>query len=819
MSPRAARAPEDPALARLQGWFAARGWQPQAFQHAVWSHWRDGRSGLLNAPTGSGKTLAVWGGALLDALDAPAPPGRRIRQLWVTPLRALAHDTAAQLAAPVQALGLDWRVVLRTGDASARDRRLARRGEADVLVTTPESLALLLSQPDATSLFGALRGAVVDEWHELIGGKRGVLLELCLARLRRCAPTLRLWGISATLGNLEEARDVLLPHAPEAPLVVGPARPVPQVLTLVPPPGERFPWAGHLGLRQLPRVLDQLRGARSSLVFTNTRAQAELWFQALASVWPLPSDTLAVHHGSLDAAARRAVEDGLRQGRLRCVVATSSLDLGVDFPAVDQVVQVGSPRGLARLLQRAGRSGHTPEGRSRLLCVPTHALELLDFAAARRALAEGAIESRPPLRAPLDVLAQHLVTLALGGGFRAEEAYAEVRSSHAYARLPRQRFNSVLAFLSTGGDALGHYPEFRRLQADAQGVWRMTDRRQAMRHRLSIGTILGDGSLDVRFLKGGRVGSVEEAFVARLRPGDRFVLGGRQLELVRLRDMTAWVRLARGGGGAVSRWAGSRMPLSAELGGAMLQVLQDPDPSAPEHAGLEPLLALQARVSALPGRDRLLVERVQRREGQLLFLYPFAGRAVHEGIAALLALRIARRAPNSLATAANDLGLMLLAEKPFDLDTATLRTLLAPSELHEDLHDGLNLGELARRQFREVARVAGLLPPSMPGRQTRSLRQLQASSGLLHDVLAEHDPGHLLLVQAREETMEQVLQAGRLEAVLNRFANGTITLREPATLTPFGFPLWAENLRDRISTEDWRTRVEREAARLEARHR
>ncbi|MEP6634838.1 MAG: DEAD/DEAH box helicase, partial [Luteimonas sp.] len=520
--------------APLTTWFATQGWRAADFQRETWARYLAGESGLIHTPTGSGKTLAAFGGPLLEAFTASKSRSsaqtkalRTLKVLWITPLRALAADTARALREPIAALGLDWQVAMRTGDASARDKRLARAGKVDVLVITPESLALLLSYPDTAANFRDLRCVVVDEWHELLGNKRGVLLQLCLARLRAMAAALRTWGLSATLGNLNEARDALLPHASLA-AIVSAAAPRGFVLeTLLPTEGERFPWAGHLGLVQLPRVLERLLSVRSSLLFTNTRAQAELWHQALAAVWPEDAATLALHHGSLDPKLRASAEQGLRNGSLRCVVATSSLDLGVDFPAVDQVLQIGSPKGVSRLLQRAGRAKHRPGESGHVVCVPSHILELVEYAAARSAIARGAIESRHPLLLCLDVLAQHCVTLALGGGFDADALYDEVRGTYAYAALDLVTWGSVLDFIVQGGQALSNYPDFQRVVRDQDGIYRVEDRRIAFRHRLSIGTITSDGSVAVKFLRGGGLGSVEESFIGRMRPGDRFRFAGR----------------------------------------------------------------------------------------------------------------------------------------------------------------------------------------------------------------------------------------------------------------------------------------------------
>lgn len=826
--------------APLQAWFAAQGWRPAPFQRKAWRHYLEGRSGLLVTPTGSGKTLAAFGGPLLEALQLGehtlvkdrarrgSPPPPRTRILWITPLRALANDTVRALQSMVEALGLPWTIAVRTGDASSRDKRLVRQAQAEVVVITPESLALLQTYPETGERLAHVRAIIVDEWHELLGNKRGVLLQLGLARLRGWAPQVRTWGLSATLGNLEQARDVLLPLAPGAPILAA-ARPRRTVVhTLLPEVGERFPWAGHLGLSQLQRVSQALMQARTSLLFANTRSQAELWHKALAAVWPEAPETLALHHGSLDQALRRQVELGLREGRVRCVVATSSLDLGVDFPAVDQVIQIGSPKGLARLLQRAGRARHRPGESGDILCVPTHALELAEYAAARIALAAGRIEARPPPELSLDVLAQHCVTLALGGGFEPSALLAQVRQTHAFARLDAHTWQAVLDFIVQGGNALEHYPEYCRVVRDDDGFYRVHDRRVAFRHRLSIGTITSDGAMQVKLMRGGYLGAVEETFIARLRPRDRFQFAGRTLELMQLKDMTAYVRLAKKPDGIVPRWQGGRMPLSSELAEVVEQVLaaastpetsdRRPRNPGPEMRALAPLLRLQERLSGLPAADGLLAEFVPTREGWHLFVYPFAGRSVHEGLAALMALRWTRLSPNTVGFAVNDYGLVLTAQSAADVDAHTVRALLARDDLLDDLEAGLNMTELARRQFREIARVAGLLPPSLPGKALRSLRQLQASSGLLFNVMREHDPEHLLLHQARREVLEAQLDVRALRALLARCAQRRIDLHLPGSLTPLGFPLWAESVRGMLSSEDWRTRVQRAATRLEQRH-
>jgi ATP-dependent helicase Lhr and Lhr-like helicase len=796
------------AEARLVAWFAEQGRRPAPFQRAAWRHWAAGHNGLIHAPTGTGKTLAAAGGPLIDgALN----PGTGLRLLWITPLRSLATDTTQHLTAAVEAMGLPWRVLRRTGDSGSAERARLRRGACELLVTTPESLALLLSYPDARERFARLSGVVVDEWHELVGNKRGTLLQLGLTRLRRWQPSARIWGLSATLGNLDEAMHAL---AGDGVLVGAASKKQTLIETALPEGGERFPWAGHLGLTQLPRVLKAVMEARSSLVFANTRSQAELWHEALAAVWPEAPETLALHHGSIDPKLRFATEEGLRVGALRCVVATSSLDLGVDFSSVERVIQVGSPKSVARLLQRAGRSGHQPGMPSRILCVPTHLLELAEVDAARRALHEGHLEPRHPMRGCLDVLAQHLMTMALGGGFTADDAYAEITSSLAYAHLPRERFDAVLAYLCTGGTALASYPEYHKL-VETGGRFHVESSRVARMHRLSIGTITSEGSLQVRYMKGARLGTVEESFVSRLRPGDRFLFAGRNLELVRVRDMTAYVRAAPNRRGGVPRWMGGRLPLSGELSDALRHALAEPDPRSREMRALGPLLAIQRAQSAVPSLDQTLCERTRTREGDYLFVFPFAGRLAHEGLAAVLAWRLARIQPGDYGYAVNDYGLAITAARMPPLDAEAMRMLLHPAGLRTDIRASVNLSELARRQFREIARVAGLVFNGYPA-QAKTLRQLQASSGLLFDVLRRHDPGHPLLWQAEREVLDQQLDFTRLRACLLRIARSQLLWREPRRLSPLAFPLWVERLRGGIATDDWKSRVERMRASLEA---
>ena len=811
--------PTATAATQIERWFAQRGWQPFAFQQAVWSAIARGESGLLHASTGSGKTLAVWLGAVAQGLSACPPSGwaaRGLKVLWITPMRALAADSTRALQAPLPELGLAWQVGLRTGDTSSTERSRQDRRPPDALVTTPESLSVMLSRPDSPERLGGVQLVVVDEWHELIASKRGVQVQLALARLRRLQPGLIVWGLSATLGRLDAALETLV-GGPGGRLIEGEAPKTLVVDTLLPESTERFPWGGHLGTRMVAPVVAEIEASANTLVFTNTRSQAELWYQALLEARPEWAGLIALHHGSLARSVREWVEAGLAEGRLKAVVCTSSLDLGVDFSPVERVLQIGSPKGVARLLQRAGRSGHAPGRPSRVTLVPTHALELIEGAAARDAIAARRIEAREPPPKPLDVLVQHLVTVAAGPGFEAPALRDEVRQSPSYRTLNDAEWQWALDFVGRGGPSLTAYPEYCRVQPDAAGVHRVTQPAIARRHRMSIGTIVADASLTVKFMRGATLGVIEEGFVSRLRRGDCFLFAGRLLELVRVHEMTAYVRRASGRRAAVPRWNGGRMPLSSELADAVLARLAQAARGVfegPEMQCARPMLQVQARWSRLPEPGQLLIERLQSREGAHLFLYPFAGRPVHLGLGALLAWRLARHQPATFSIAVNDYGLELLSPEPVVIDGLLDGTLFEEGDLVADVLASLNAGELALRRFREIARIAGLVFQGFPG-APRSSKQLQASAGLFYEVFRQHDAQNLLLSQAQREVLEQELELGRLRATLIRLRAAQrvcVTLARPG---PFAFPLMIERLRERVSTETLSDRVARMVGELE----
>jgi ATP-dependent Lhr-like helicase len=814
------RRPAAPDQAILDAWFVARGWQAFDFQHDVWTAMAQGRSGLLHATTGSGKTYAVWFGALLHAQalqplpersstagkSRPAPP---LTVLWITPMRALAADTTRAITLPLAELAPSWSVGARSGDTPGAERARQDRRLPSALVTTPESLSLMLTRETARDDLGSVQVVIVDEWHELMGNKRGVQVQLALARLRRWNPRLVVWGLSATLGNLSEAMQVLLGDTPGT-MVQGRVDKSLVIDTLIPADPGRFSWGGHLGVQMQVPVVEEIERSSTTLVFVNMRSQAEAWYQLLLAQRPDWAGTVALHHGSLDRETREWVEHGLKEGRLKAVVATSSLDLGVDFLPVERVLQIGSAKGIARLLQRAGRSGHAPGRPSRITLVPTHTLELIEAVAARRAAQAGRNERRATPHKPLDVLVQHLVTVALGGGFTADALYEEVRSTSAYRELAREEFQWALDFVVQGGASLAAYPEYHRVVA-VDGVYRVPDRAIGRRHKLQVGTIVSDSAMQVKYLGGGRIGTVEEGFIARLKAGDCFLFAGRLLEYVRTQDMTAYVKKAQRGKGVVTTWAGSKMPLSSELADAVMQVIAGAargDFSEPELQAAQPMLQTQARLSMLPSPDMLLVERFDSREGHHVFLYPFAGRYVHIGLASLLAWRLARDAPNTFSLSINDYGLELLSALPVDLSPLLDQRLFDQGDLLHDVLASLNSSELARRRFREIARVAGLIFTGYPG-APKSTRQLQASSSLFYEVFRKYDAGNLLLGQAQSEVLSQELDIGRLADTLARMRGQRLVAVTLPAPSPFALPLMVERFREKLSTEKLKDRLAR----------
>ena len=820
-------------LAPIDAWFSQQGWTPMPFQRQAWNGYLAGGSGLIQVPTGSGKTYAAVMGPIAELLAAPGPG---LRLLYLTPLRALSRDLALAIQAPIEAMGWPLRLGIRNGDTSSYERGKQLRTPPQILITTPESLSLLLANPKATELVAALQAVVLDEWHELMGSKRGSQTELCLSWLRQQRPGLRTWAISATIGNLKEAASAALGVGSGEPQIItaNVSRPT-AIRSLLPESINRFPCAGHLGLRMYEELVAALNPAVSTLLFTNTRNQAERWHQCLRYACPEMEGALALHHSAIDRAEREAIEAGVKSGALRWVVATSSLDLGVDFQPVERVVQIGSAKNLARLLQRAGRSAHSPGGTSQVLFMPTHALELLELSALRRGLAAGLVEERHLPHAPLDVLLQHLTSLACGPGFEPAQQLVAVRTAWSYRQLSDDDWQWCLRFLEHGGDCLGAYPRYRKLEREplttgtnVPFLYRVKEKTIARLHRLNIGTITADRAVTVRFVRGAVLGHVEEAFIGRLKAGDVFFFAGRQLEFVRLREMTAQVKATTKKSSTVPAWSGGQLALSdllsqhlrAEVDRCARALAGEASLDSPELQALEPLLQRQAQLSRLPKQDDLLVEVCRSREGSHLYAYPFEGRFVHEGLGFLWAWRLARRQPSTITVSVNDYGFELLAPKgyPFEeLFDLHGDALLDNTNLEADLQQAINLSELCRRRFRAIAQISGLVLNGYPG-QARSGGQLQISAALLFDVFSQHEPHNRLVAQARSEVLREQLDLPRITTSLQRLQRCTLRLECTPRPGPLAFPLLAERLNNRMSNESLLQRLERlrqEAERVE----
>ena len=795
-------------------------------------HIMQAHSGLVNAPTGCGKTFSVFIGAIIDFIneypdDYQSKSRNHLRLLWITPLRALAKDIGRAMREVIEELGMQWQVGIRNGDTEMNERQKQKRQMPEVLIITPESLHLLLAQKNYPEIFKHLRLLAVDEWHELLGSKRGVQVELAISRIAHLRITeepyhFSVWGISATIGNLQQAQEVLLAPVLDKinskPVIVKAALDKRiEIESIFPEEIEKYPWAGHLGIKLVEKVIPIIEKSRTTLIFINTRGMSERWYQEILNVAPDLAGAVALHHGSIDMALRLWVEDALHSGKLKAVVCTSSLDLGVDFRPVETVIQVGSPKGVARFLQRAGRSGHQPGELSKIYFLPTHSLELVEAAALKTAMKQNVIESREPMLLCFDVLIQYLGTLAIGEGFFPEKIFKEIRSTYCFREIKKEEWLQMLHFITEGGEALQQYDEFKKVEI-INGLYKITGRRIAMRHRLHIGTIVSDSMLKVKFLGGGYVGVIEEYFISRLNPGDVFTLAGRNLEYVMIKEMTAIVKKSNAKKAIVPSWNGGRMPLSANLGRMLRKKFNEVHPmlrgiikkevTDVELQVLKPLFELQESLSHIPKENELLIEQIETGDGFHLFVYPFEGRLVHEAMAALLAFRISRIMPITFSFAMNDYGFELLSDQPVPVDDSNVYELFSLTGLSADIQRSVNSAEMARRKFRDVAVIGGLIFQGYPG-EYKKTRHLQSSAGLLFNVFSEYDPHNLLLRQAYHEVMEQQMEEARLRNMLERIANSKIVLRFPEKLTPFCFPIKVDSMREDLSSERLEDRVKK----------
>ncbi len=810
---------ERPQLLDLgQQWFASRGWQPMPFQLEAWHAFLDGKHGIVNAPTGSGKTYSLLVPAVLSFIAQhpqkyQSKTKNGLQVIWLSPIRALTQEISLSARRLLEGLGLPWEVGIRTGDTPANERARQKRRLPEILITTPESLHLMLASKGYANSMRHLKVVVADEWHELMGSKRAVQVELALCRLKHVAEHLRIWGISATIGNMDEALQVLLGSTAtteQAVLIKSGLHKEIKVRSVLPETIERFPWAGHYGIHMLHHVLPIINASQSTLIFTNTRAQAEIWYQRLLEVAPELSGLMALHHGSVERELRNWVEEALHEGRLKAVVCTSSLDLGVDFRPVETIIQVGGPKGIARFMQRAGRSGHQPGAASEIWFLPTHTLELIEAAALRQAIEERVLEDRIPFVRSFDVLIQYLVTLAVSDGFEPACTFEEVKTTYSYNSLTDDEWYWVLQFIHTGGEALNAYDEYQKVNW-VNGRYVVESRRIAMRHRLSIGTIVSSQVLHIKYMTGGRIGTVEEWFVSWMKPGDVFWFAGRSLEFVKIHNLDVLVRRSKATKGKVPSWQGGRMPLSSQLGDVlrrkMTEALHEP-PADVELQIIKPLIDLQQQRSAVPSHEELLIEKFTTKEGVHLLCYPFEGRFVHEGMAYLLAWRLSKIKPISFSIAFNDYGFELLSDQDVPIEEGLETDIFTDQHLLEDIQASVDATELARKRFRDIAQISGLVFSGFPGKYVAN-KHLQSSSQLFFDVFQDYDPENLLLNQAYQEVMEFQLEENRMRKAFDRINHQRIIVTYPVKPTPFAFPIMVDRLRERFTSEKLEDRIKK----------
>lgn len=796
-------------------WLNEKGFSPFPFQEEAWETLHQKGSALVNAPTGYGKTFSVFLGALIQFINEN--PGNYttrtkngLQLLWITPLRALAKDIGRAMEEAIRETGLQWQVGIRNGDTPTPERQRQKRQMPEVLIITPESLHLLLAQKGYTESLQSLRTIAVDEWHELLGSKRGVQVELAISRIvPRTTNELSVFGISATIGNLEQARDVLLATLPNSGKIIrAQVHKKMEVSSIYPDEIEKYPWAGHLGIKLVEKIIPIIRQSTTTLLFINTRGMTERWYQAILDAAPDLAGAIAIHHGSIEHALRIWVEEALHTTALKVVVCTASLDLGVDFRPVETVIQVGSPKGVARFLQRAGRSGHQPGATSRIYFLPTHSLELVEAAALQQAIDDELIESKIPMLLCFDVLIQYLCTLAVSDGFSANDTFEEIRSTYCYSEITKGEWNQLILFITSGGKALQQYDEYKKVEL-TDGLYRITGRRNAMRHRLHIGTIVSDAMLKVKFISGGYIGVIEEWFISRLSAGDVFTLAGRNLELVMIKDMTVLVRKSSAKKSIVPSWMGGRMPLSANLGRLLREQFTDAGTGKSQRKELimlKPLFDLQSALSHVPSANELLIEQIETKDGFHLFVFPFEGRLVHEAMAAILAYRISKIRPITFSFAMNDYGFELLSDQPIPLDDTNVYELFTTEHLFADIQRSVNSTEMARRKFRDIAVIGGLIFQGMPGEQKKA-RHLQSSASLLFNVFQEYDPNNLLMRQAYQEVFDQQMEEIRLRDMLDRIQKSHIVLQFPEQLTPFCFPVKVDSMRENLSSEKLEDRI------------
>ena len=798
----------------VEKWFKSNGWRPQDFQIDCWEHYNKGENLMLHAPTGTGKTYAIWGGILNEYFELKEIK-EGINIIWITPLRALAVEIQKSTQQLSSDLKTGIKVDLRTGDTPQSRRIKQNQNFPFGLITTPESLHVLLSSKKHKDFFKNLRAVVVDEWHELLGTKRGVQTELAISYLRFLIPKLKTIGISATLGNKELAGEILMGLGNNFKTITSKIKKRINVKSIIPKSMERFPWRGHLGTHLIDEVIKIIRKGKTTLIFTNTRSQCEMWYHKIIHSYPELAGVIAMHHGSIDKKIRLWVENGLREKKLKVVVCTSSLDLGVDFSPVETCIQVGSPKGVGRFIQRAGRSGHQPNNPSTIYFLPTHAIELIESVALQEGIKKQMIEDRLPHINSYDVLLQFLTTLAVGGGFFPDQIFPVIKKTFSFHAINSNKWKWILNFLTKGSQSLEYYDEFKKVHISEDGMMTVHDKGVALRHRLSMGTIVSDSVLKIKYQTGKYLGTIEEWFISKLSRGDVFTFAGRNLELLTLNGMEVIVRKSKVKKAKIPAWIGGRFSFSSNLSDLLKNTFHNKkNYSTPEFKALKSIFKQQNRESKIPNSDELLIERFKTREGFHTLFYLFEGYAVNEAISSLLAYRISLLKPITFTISVNDYGFELLSDQEFDRNIFLENNLLTKEYLLDDLSKSVNISEMSRRKFREIAVISGLVFQGYPRRPVKT-KHLQSGSQLFYDVFKEHEPENLLYLQAINETFDHGIESPRIQRSFEKIENLKIVWKDCKYPTPFSFPLITDRIRSKLSSESVEDRIRKMYLKLE----
>ncbi|MBO6960465.1 MAG: ligase-associated DNA damage response DEXH box helicase [Prochlorococcus marinus CUG1438] len=808
-------------ISKIKQFFFINGWEPLPYQIESWEAFLNGENGIIQVPTGCGKTYAALMGPL-SKLEDPKN-NKSVNILLITPLKALSRDLQNSIQLGSLHFDKEITVQIRNGDTSPYEKKKQLSKPPNILITTPESLTLLLSSKESTKFFKDLSSIIIDEWHELMGSKRGNQCELALSWLRGNIKNLQIWAMSATIGNIEEAARAIVGMNGGIPKIISTnIQKEIEILSVLPEKKTTFPWSGHLGIRSHSSLLKILDKNKSTLLFTNTRNQSERWYQCLRFNLPDMEDKIALHHGSLDKDARKKVEEGVKEGLIKWVVCTSSLDLGVDFQPVDQIVQIGSAKNLARLIQRAGRSAHRPGGKSKIIFMPTNSLELLEISAMRRIIKSGISEKIRLPELSYDVLLQHLISLACGNGFDPEIEKERIKNCWSYRNLKDHDWKWCIDFLEYGGKCLKAYPKYKKIEKeklqedDKNFKYFVKDKSLIRMHKFNIGTITSDKFVNVKYIKGKSLGNLEENFASKLNPGDTFYFAGKILQFVRIKDMILYVKKSSKKSSLIPAWVGGQMAMSDLLSEKLRKEIdlcnkfENYEYLNPEINSLGPILKKQKVLSNIPKKDEFLLEIYKTKDFSNLFVFTLDGKFVNEGIAFLWASRLAKLRQSTFSIATNDFGFSLTTSDDYDFSIIKKETnyFLDCKRLEEDLENAINFSELTKRRFKNIAQISGLVNQNNPSKKKTS-SQLQISSSLFYDVFTKYEEDHLLIKQSHQEVKDYQLENKRISKSLERLKNLKIIINEIKNPTPFAFPLLVERLKNTLSNEPLEKRVEK----------